>query len=140
MTYRKAAIRAYRADDESVLFNLARESFGERSAWSDSQTLVTLETDTVFVAELGGTPAGYVAVQRAREAIRIEQLFVSTHHEGEGVGRQLLEYAEGFAIAEGAASLQVVVEEDNRRALDFYRGRGFVPAGEDIFELILPQA
>ena len=56
------------------------------------------------------------------------------------MGRQLLEYAEGFAIAEGAASLQVVVEEDNRRALDFYRGRGFVPAGEDLFELILPQA
>lgn len=139
MTYRKAAIRPYRSEDESVLFSLARESFGERSAWSDSQTLVALETDTVFVAELGGTPAGYVAVEREGEAVRIEQLFVSPHHEGEGVGRQLLEYAEGFAIAERAARLQVVVEGDNSRALDFYRGRGFVPAGDDLFELILPQ-
>jgi ribosomal protein S18 acetylase RimI-like enzyme len=55
------------------------------------------------------------------------------------VGRQLLEYAEGFAIAERAARLQVVVEGDNHRALDFYRGRGFVPVGDDLFELILPQ-
>ena len=38
--------------------------------------------------------------------------------------KQLLEYAEGFAIAERAARLQVVVEEDNRRALDFYRSVG----------------
>src|SRR5262249_16762194 len=61
--YRKATIRPYRPEDESVLFSLARESFGERPAWSDAQTLTALETDTVFVAELGGAAAGYVAVE-----------------------------------------------------------------------------
>ena len=140
MTYLKATIRPYRQEDESLLFSLARESFGGRSSWSDAQTLVALETDTVFVAELDHTPAGYVAVERADDAVRIEQLFVSLLHEGEGVGRQLLDYAEGFAIAEGAKRLEVVVEEDNRRALDFYRGRGFVPAGGDLYELTLPLA
>jgi hypothetical protein len=34
----------------------------------------------------------------------------------------------------------VVVEEDNRRALEFYRGRGFVPAGPDLLERALPQS
>jgi ribosomal protein S18 acetylase RimI-like enzyme len=139
VSYRKAAIRPYRAEDESFLFSLARESFGERPAWSDSQTLGALETDTVFVAELEGKPAGYVAVEAVADALRIDQLFVSGLHEGEGVGRQLLEYAEGFAISKGAARLEVVVEDDNRRARDFYRGRGFVPTGEDLLELTLPQ-
>lgn len=139
MTYRKATIRPYRTEDESLLFTLARGVFGERSTWDDRRTLTTLATDTVFVAELAGEPAGYVALERERDAIRIEQLLVSPAHEGEGVGRQLLEYAEGFAIAEGALRLQVVVESDNRRALAFYRGRGFAAAGADLLELVLPQ-
>jgi ribosomal protein S18 acetylase RimI-like enzyme len=139
VTYRRAAIRPYRPEDESILFSLARESFGGRSSWSDTQTLVALETDTVFVAELDDEPAGYVAVEREEDAVCIEQLFVSLLHEGEGVGRQLLEYAEGFAIAERAERLEVVVEHDNRRALDFYRSRGFAPAGGDLYALTLPQ-
>jgi ribosomal protein S18 acetylase RimI-like enzyme len=140
VTYRRAAIRPYRPEDESFLFTLARESFGAQPAWSDTQTLVALESDTVFVAELDGAPSGYVALERTPEAVRIEQLLVSRLHEGEGVGRQLLEYAEGFAISEGAARLQAIVEQDNRRARDLYRGRGFAQAEGDLYELVLPQA
>jgi ribosomal protein S18 acetylase RimI-like enzyme len=139
VTYRKTVIRSYRAEDESLLFSLARSSFGERGAWDDGHTLAVLETDTVFVAELDGRAAGYVAVEAAGDAIRIEQLFVSPEHEGEGVGRQLLEYAEGFAISQGARTLQVVVEGDNRRALSFYCGRGFTEAAAGLFQLVLPQ-
>jgi ribosomal protein S18 acetylase RimI-like enzyme len=138
--YRKTLIRAYRAGDESLLFSLARVSFGDRDSWDDQRTLTALETDTVFVAELEGRAAGYVAVEREGNAVRIEQLFVSPEHEGEGVGRQLLEYAEGYAISIGAGALEVVAEPDNRRAVDFYRRRGFVPTGGDVFRLVLPQS
>jgi ribosomal protein S18 acetylase RimI-like enzyme len=137
--YRKTTIRPYRDEDESLLFTLARGSFGERETWEDGRTLTTLETDTVFVAELGGRAAGYVAVERRGDAVRIEQLFVSPEHEGEGVGRQLLEYAEGYAISSGARLLEVIAEADNRRALEFYRRRGFVHVDADLFRLILPQ-
>lgn len=137
--YRKATIRLFRSEDEPALFALAESAFGVRGTWDERRTLELLETDTVFVAELDGPPAGYVAVERADDAVRIEQLFVSPAHEGEGVGRQLLEYAEGYAISAGARSLEVVVESDNRRALTFYRARGFVPIGADLLELILPQ-
>ena len=140
MPYRKTTIRSYRSEDESFLFSLARSSFGEQSDWDDRRTLTALETDTVFVAELEGRAAGYVAVERQGQAVRIEQLFVSPQHEGEGIGKQLLEYAEGFAISQGASLLEVVVESDNRRAVAFYRGRGFAPAGGDLFQLVLPQA
>ena len=134
MTYRKATIRPYRPADEPLLFGLARLDRG-----ADRRTLAVLERETVFVAELDGAPAGYVAVEWAHEAMRVDQLFVSPEHEAEGVGRQLFEHAEGYAISEGALALQVVVSSGDRRALEFYLGRGFVWAGEDLVELVLPQ-
>ena len=84
-------------------------------------------------------PAGYVALERSEAAVRVDQLFVSPDHEAEGVGRQLLEFAEGYAIWQGAVSLQVVVERGDDRAVTFYRGRGFTEAGDDLLELLLPQ-
>jgi ribosomal protein S18 acetylase RimI-like enzyme len=139
MPYRKAEIRSYTDGDEAVLFNLARASFGEEPGWSDPGTLAVLREDTVFVAEVERAPAGYVALERADDAVRIEQLLVSPEHTEEGVGHQLLEWAEGYAISLGARSLEIVVETDNRRALDFYHRFGFVEAGGDVLELPLPQ-
>jgi GNAT superfamily N-acetyltransferase len=134
LTYRKADIRPFQESDEPVLFGLAKLDRG-----ADARTLAVLERETVFVAEVEGSPAGYVALQRAERAVRVDQLFVSPEHEAEGVGRQLLEFAEGYAIWEGAEALQVVVEAGNERALAFYRSRGFSPAGEDLLELLLPR-
>ena len=134
MTYRKAEIRPFREEDEPLLFGLASLDRG-----ADRRTLSVLERETVFVAELESSPAGYVALDRAGVAICVDQLFVSPEHEAEGIGRQLLEWAEGYAIAQGAAKLQVVVEAENRRALEFYRGRGFTPVCDDLLELQLPQ-
>ena len=135
MPYRKAEIRPYREEDEALLFGLASLDRG-----ADARTIAVLERETVFVADLEGSPAGYVALRPSGDAMRIDQLFVSPEHEAEGIGRQLLEWAEGYAISERVAKLEVVVEAENRRALDFYRGRGFVEAGEDLLELRLPEA
>ena len=137
MPYRKVTMRSFRGDDEGLLFAVAKLAFTEGD---DRRTLATLARDTVFVAELAGEPAGYVAIEESAAALRIEQLCVHPAHEKEGVGKQLLEWAEGYAISERAARLEVVVEADNRRALDFYRGRGFSEAGENLLELRLPLA
>jgi GNAT superfamily N-acetyltransferase len=134
LTYRKAEIRPLQQEDEPLLFGLASLDRG-----ADERTLAVLEHETVFVAEVEGAPAGYVALQRAAEAVRVDQLFVSPEHEAEGVGRQLIEFAEGYAIWQGAATLQVVVQGDDERAVTFYRGRGFTPCGDDLLELLLPR-
>lgn len=129
-------IRSFGAEDEGLLFGVAKLAFSEQD---DRRTLAALERDTVFVAELGGAPAGYVALEQGGAMVRIEQLVVHPAHEEEEIERQLVEWAEGYAISSGAARLQVVVEPGNARALGFYRGRGFVPAGADLLELVLPQ-
>jgi ribosomal protein S18 acetylase RimI-like enzyme len=137
--YRKVAIRPYSPEDEPRLFGAAKGAFGERVAFRDRRTLDVIERDFVFVAEIEGSMAGYAAVEHEGESIRIEQLLVSPEHSGEQVEAQLLEYAEGYAISVGARSLKASVEADNDRALAFYRGRGFVPVGPEVLELVLPQ-
>ena len=136
MPYRKVMMRPFRTEEEGLLFAVAKLAFAE---CDDERTLETLTRDTVFVAELAGETAGYVAIEESTARLRIEQLCVHPAHEKEGVGKQLLEWAEGYAIANGAGRLEVVVERGNDRAESFYRGRGFVPAGPDLLELVRPQ-
>jgi ribosomal protein S18 acetylase RimI-like enzyme len=137
--YRKALIRPYRAEDEPVLFGHARSVFGEVPGWRDRRTLELLEQAVVFVAEVGSAPAGYEALERARTAVRIDQLLVCPEHDDEGIEEQLVEYAEGYAISVGAHTLEAVVETDNEVAVAFYRARGFRTSGRDLVELVLPQ-
>jgi len=130
-------MRPFRAEDEGLLFGVAKLAFAESD---DGRTLATLTRDTVFVAELSGEPVGYVAIEESDGVLRIEQLCVHPAHEHEGVGGQLLEWAEGYAISTGARRLEVVVESGNDRAESFYRGRGFASMGPDLLALVLPQA
>ena len=135
----KPEVAPGRTEEHSELFALARSTFGAQSGWDDGRAVEALRTDTVFVARVEGLLAGYVAVRRAGEVLRIEQLLVAPHHAGEGVGRRLLEYAEGYAISTGATVVQVVVEDDNARALAFYGRSGFRPVAAQLYELSLPR-
>ena len=139
MPYRKLHVRGCRQEDEPALYGLARRSFGERGGWSDDRTVGVLGAETVFVAEIDEQPAGFVALDPTGDVVRVDQLLVSPEHEGEGVGHQLVEWAEGYAISRRARALQIVVEDDNTRALDFYRRAGFVGVGAGLLELTLPQ-
>ena len=137
--YRKVTIRQCGVEDEAYLFVLARDVFGDRQGFQERRTLDVLDSDLVFVAEVEDVVAGYAAVERAGDAVRIELLLVSPVHDDEHVETQLLEYAEGYAISVAARSLQVIVEADNEQAFAFYRTRGFVPVGPELLELILPE-
>jgi ribosomal protein S18 acetylase RimI-like enzyme len=134
--YRKVTMRPFRAEDEGLLFGVAKLAFAD---CDDGRTLASLERDTVFVAELQGKPAGYVAIEESDFTLRIEQLCVHPAHEEEGIGGQLLDWAEGYAISRGARRLEILVESGNERASAFYRGRGFVASRPDVLELVLPQ-
>jgi GNAT superfamily N-acetyltransferase len=114
-------------------------TFGDEPGWDDGRTLTVLKTEQVFVAEIGSSPAGFVALQEEDDVVRIDELLVAPEHQAEGVGTQLLEWAEGYAISLGAARLEIVVEDANARAQQFYRGRGFVQTGPELFELVLPR-
>jgi ribosomal-protein-alanine N-acetyltransferase len=127
--------------DLPQLFGLAKVTFAGMPGWSDERVLEVLEHDVVFVAREKGRPTGYVALRRDEGGvIVVEQLFVAPGDEGRGIGHQLLAYAEGYAIAERARSLRIVVEDSNQQAQSFYRRSGFVPIELELFELVLPRA
>jgi ribosomal protein S18 acetylase RimI-like enzyme len=126
--------------DLPVLFGLAMAAFGGLPGWSDERVLEVLNSDVIFVAREDDQPAGYVALHSDEAGMMVvEQLFVAPGHERRGIGHRLLAYAEGYAIAERAQSLQVVVEQSNQPARSFYKRSGFVPVEPELFELVLPR-
>src|SRR3984893_13786427 len=121
------------------LFGLAKTVFATASGWSDRRVLDALARDVVFVAHEQGEVAGYVALFTSdRREVTVEQVFVAPGHEHRGVGHRLLAHAEGYAIAEHARVLCIVVEPDNWRARAFYCRLGFVPVQTELVELVLP--
>lgn len=127
--------------DLEVLFSLAKSTFGDVPGWSDERVLEILGRDLVFVARERELTAGYVALHREPEtgSLVVDQLLVAPGHERRGVGRRLLAYAEGYAIAQRARALRIVAEEDNRPARGFYLRSGFVPVQAELLELVLPR-
>jgi GNAT superfamily N-acetyltransferase len=139
-TATRIEIGALEPAEAQLLFGLAKSAFETTPGWTDQWVLEVLAEDVVFVAREGGLQAGYVALCRnADEGLVIEQLLVAPGHERRGVGRRLLAYAEGYAIAQGAPSLLIVAEPDNHAARSFYLRSGFVPIGADLLELVLPR-
>ena len=121
------------------LFAVAKSVFADARGWSDARVLEALARDLLFLAEEGGEPAGYVALRHEPDgAIVVEQLLVVPGHERRGVGHRLLAYVEGYAIAERAPALRIVVEQDNAPARDFYGRAGFVPVDTEVVERSLP--
>ena len=121
------------------LFGLAKSVFADARGWSDARVFEALARDLLFLAEEDGRPAGYVALRREPDgAIVVEQLLVVPGHERRGVGHRLLAYVEGYAIAERAPALRIVVEQDNASARDFYRRSGFIPVDTELVERSLP--
>ncbi|MDX6408508.1 MAG: hypothetical protein QOE13_1579 [Gaiellaceae bacterium] len=121
------------------LFGLAKTVFANASGWDDSRVLRALESDTVFVAHEDDEIAGYVALSVPDPSrVIAEQVFVAPGHEEHGVGRRLLAHAEGYAIAERARVLGIVVERDNWRARALYGRLGFLPVQPELVELVLP--
>jgi ribosomal protein S18 acetylase RimI-like enzyme len=124
-----------------LLFGLAKSVFADAPGWDDGRVLEALSRDLLFLAREEGEPAGYVALRHEPDgSFVIEQLFVLPGHERRGVGHRLLDYAEGYAIAERAPTLSIVVERDNTPARAFYQRAGFVPVTTEIFERTLPRS
>jgi ribosomal protein S18 acetylase RimI-like enzyme len=62
---------------------------------------------------------------RARPLLNIHDLAVLPSHRGMGIGRALLEAAEGHARRKGCCRLTLEVRDDNARARTLYRSFGF---------------
>ena len=80
----------------------------------------------VTVAERSGEIAGLVVLDTGDEGFTVENVAVDPAHQGTGVGRALLEYAEDEARGRGSDSVALYTHETMTENLALYRRIGYV--------------
>jgi ribosomal protein S18 acetylase RimI-like enzyme len=118
-------VRPYRDADAAALQRLAGEaSTGEEVA------LPAPDQDVVFVAEVEGHAAGYMAVREDGQALVVDRIVVAPADQGRHVGHRLLDWAEGYGSSRGMERVRIPAAGSDRRAREFYTRRGYVEAAD----------
>jgi GNAT superfamily N-acetyltransferase len=117
-------VRLFRDADSPALQRLA----GETST-PDELVPSAPNRDVVFVAEVEGHPAGYMALREDGRALVVDQIVVAPADQGRHVGHRLLDWAEGYGTSRGMERVRIPASGSDRRARDFYARRGYVDAG-----------
>jgi GNAT superfamily N-acetyltransferase len=117
-------VRHFRDADSAALHRLA----GEASIAAEVAPSAPAG-DVVFVAEVEGHPAGYMAVREEGRALVLDQMVVAPADQGRHVGHHLLDWAEGYGSSRGMECVRVPAAGSDWRARDFYVRRGYVEAG-----------
>jgi dTDP-4-amino-4,6-dideoxy-D-galactose acyltransferase len=81
--------------------------------------------DAVLVHETKEGIQGMVTVALKQSDAVIGLIAVSSSARGRGIGRQLIDAAESFALSRGCGTLLVATQEANRAATGLYKSTGF---------------
>jgi ribosomal protein S18 acetylase RimI-like enzyme len=142
----RVTVREARGDDRSRIFLIAEENLhplalraGHPERYDEGALLALLEDARVYVGETeGGQIAGYIAFDAEGDTLDLRCVCVSPAYEARSVARQLLEWVEGIAFAEGRARLSALVPAEDRPSRHLYEGHDFVPVpAEDRPEMIV---
>ena len=131
-----ATLRPYTAADEAAAIELWRQSWQEAYPaidfaarvdwWRERWRSELVPSATIVVAEAAGALAGFVTVNTTTGYL--DQIVVAPPHWGAGIAEMLLDEAKRLS----PALLALHVNQDNARAVRFYRKHGFAIAGEDV--------
>jgi GNAT superfamily N-acetyltransferase len=142
----QVAIRPYEASDSGFLSAIAHrlqpsETVSPRDPEAMEQFFSSLAQGRLlaepgseaFVATVGGTPAGVIAVHpdtdyfTGHDRAYVDILVVSSEAEGRGIGRALMEHIEEWARAHRCREVVLDVFAGNRGAIAFYERNGYRP-------------
>jgi GNAT superfamily N-acetyltransferase len=124
-------VREGEAGDGPALRRLLAEAMGEPDADPDA-ILPHDSGDVVFVAELGGHPAGYAAARVEGPVLVVDRVMVAPADRGRHVGHRLLDWLEGYGVSRGLERVRIAVERGNRAAEDFYARRGYAECADGV--------
>ncbi len=94
---------------------------------------------TERVCEEDGTVIGMISFGKTDEtdfpnAFEIWRLYVTENAQGRGIGGELLDYAEKYAVTHGYAKVFIWAFKENARAVTFYRQHGYIADKEVYLE------
>jgi predicted N-acetyltransferase YhbS len=134
------AIRPYQSTDLGAITELM-DDLGYPTKLEDMQKrmrkIESLSDYYTFVAELEGQVAGMIGVRDVYYyegdglVTHISLLVVKTDYQGQGIGRELLRFAEERAKQNGSSSLYLTsgMKPERLRAHAFYERNGFAKNG-----------
>jgi ribosomal-protein-alanine N-acetyltransferase len=122
-------VRPAASDDVDAVARLEEECLGV-DAWSEALVrdgiLGDLPTISYLVAELDGSVVGYAVTSSAGDIAELQRIAVDESYRRRGVAASLLAGVVDAARRTPADRLLLEVREDNRGAIAFYAGQGFV--------------
>jgi putative acetyltransferase len=131
-----ATLRPYTVADEAAAIELWRQTWQEAYRaidfaarvdwWRERWRSELVPSASIIVAEAAGVLVGFVTVNAATGYL--DQIVVAPQHWGAGIAEMLLDEAKRLS----PARLELHVNQDNARAVRFYRKHGFAVAGKDV--------
>jgi putative acetyltransferase len=131
-----ATLRPYTAADAPAAIELWRQTWQEAYPaidfaarvvwWRERWRSELVPSASIVVAEAAHGLIGFVTVNRATGYL--DQIVVAPQHWGAGIAEMLLDEAKRLS----PARLELHVNQDNARAVRFYRKHGFTIAGEEV--------
>ena len=122
-------VRPAGPDDVDAVTRLEDQCLGT-DAWSEGLVregiLGRLPTVTYLVAEDQGEVVGHAVTSSAGDIAELQRIAVAQSHRRQGIAGSLLDAVIDAARRTPADRLLLEVREDNRGALSFYAGQGFV--------------
>lgn len=117
------------------LFSLERDFFFDPSLCRNGLVMIlnSMDTARIKIAEIHSRVCGMVSGQLCIStacggvSVRIEDLVVDRHHRGKGIGKSLLGAISRWAEEKGAVRLQLLADQTNHNALNFYAHLGWKP-------------
>jgi ribosomal protein S18 acetylase RimI-like enzyme len=120
-------VRFARAGDFGFVRDLAAAVFAEYGDTRGTRTaaMVFAPGARTLVAELGGAPVGFAAVQVDRDRAHLIAIAVAPQSSGLGVGPRLLRAAEQEAVKRGARRMRLETGEANLVAIEMFVRAGY---------------
>jgi putative acetyltransferase len=88
-----------------------------------------------WVVELGEWLVGMFGLEwAADDAVELRRMYLSRGHRGQGLGRALLDFAEGIAVRKGFSRMIASTSEIQHAARSLYRSSGYRLVREEVTE------
>ena len=119
-------IRPSQLPDLAFIVGLSDRAFRRYGSYGNTLGANFLRPQvTTLLAEVDGESAGFVMLQRKRDAVELIAIAVATPYRNQRVGKGLLQAAIRWAGGLGASRLSLHTGDDNIRAIHLFESAGF---------------
>ena len=130
------SVRAARLEDAAVIGDLVRVSYakyverlGREPAPMLEDYAALIEAGEVWVLVEGEEVLGVLVMRAAEDHLFVDNVAVAPGHQGRGLGRELVAFAEERAEGAGLAEIRLYTNEKMRENLAVYGKLGFEETG-----------